>query len=62
MYLYLAVSATAISAALVREEDRKQLPVYYVNQTFQGAEAKYPRIKKITFALIVDLRKLQPYF
>ena len=62
MNLYLAVSTTAVSIALIQEEDRKQLLVYYVSQTFQGAEAKYPRIKKITFALIVALRKLQPYF
>ena len=62
MNLYLAVSTIAVSIALIQEEDRKQLLVYYVSQTFQGAEAKYPRIKKITFALIVALRKLQPYF
>ena len=62
MNLYLAVSTIAVSIALIQEEDRKQLLVYYVSQAFQGAEAKYPRIKKITFALIVDLRKLQPYF
>ena len=62
LYLYLAVLTTAMSAALIREEDRKQLPVYYVSQAFQEAEAKYPRIKKIAFALIVSLRKLRPYF
>ncbi|XP_075633554.1 uncharacterized protein LOC142606026 [Castanea sativa] len=31
LYLYLAVSATAISATLIQEEDWKQLPVYYVS-------------------------------
>ena len=51
-----------MSAALIREEDKKQFPVYYVSQAFQGAEAKYPRIGKIAFALIVALRKLRPYF
>ena len=39
-----------------------QLPVYYVNQAFQGAKAKYPRMEKIVFALIVTSRKLHPYF
>ena len=34
LFLYLAVSITAFSAALIREEDRLQLPVYYVNQAF----------------------------
>ena len=62
LYLYLVESATAVSVALIREEDRKQLPVYYVSQVFQGAEAKYPRIEKIAFALIVASRKLWPYF
>ena len=60
--MYLAVSTTAVRAALVWEEDKKQLPVYYVSQAFQGAEAKYPRIEKIAFALIVVSRKLRPYF
>nr|XP_023896956.1 uncharacterized protein LOC112008835 [Quercus suber] len=62
LFLYLAVSATAVSAALIREEDKRQLPVYYVSQAFQGAEARYPRIEKMTFALIVASRKLRPYF
>ena len=34
LYLYLAVSTTAVSAALIREEVKKQLPVYYVSQAF----------------------------
>ena len=62
MYLYLAVSATVMKAALVRKEDRKQLQVYYVNQAFQEAETKYSRIEKIAFTLIVASCKLQPYF
>ena len=62
LYLYLAVSTTAVSAALIREETKKQLSVYYVNQTFQGAESSYPRIEKIAFALIVASRKLRQYF
>ena len=60
--MYLAVSATAISATLIREEGKRQLPVYYVNQTFQGAEFRYPKIEKIAFALIVASRKLRQYF
>ena len=28
LYLYLAVTATTVSAALIREEDKTQLPVY----------------------------------
>ena len=62
LYLYLAVSATTVNADLIREKDKKQLPVYYVTQAFQGAEAKYPRIEKIAFALIIASRKLWQYF
>ena len=62
LFLYIVVSLTAVNAALIREENKLQLPVYYVSQAFQGAEAQYPHIKKITFALIVASRKLRPYF
>ena len=39
-----------------------QLPVYYISQAFQGVEAKYPRIEKIAFTLIIASRKLCLYF
>ena len=51
-----------MSAALIREENGTQLPVYYVSQAFQGAKAKYPLIEKIEFTLIIASRKLRPYF
>ena len=62
LFLYLAVSVTTVSATMIRKENKVQLPVYYVSQAFQDAEARYPGIEKITFALIVASRKLRPYF
>ena len=62
LFLYLVVSTTAVSAALIREENKIQRLVYYISQAFQGAKARYPWIEKITFALIVASRKLRPYF
>ena len=62
LYLYLAVSASVVNATLIREEGKKQLPIYYISQAFQGAESRYPRIEKIVFALIVVSRKLRQYF
>ena len=47
---------------MIQEEAKKQLPVYYVSQAFQGAESNYPRIEKIAFALILASRKLKQYF
>ena len=49
LFLYLAVSNTAISSALIREERNVQKPVYYTSQAFQGVEASYPRMEKIAF-------------
>ena len=34
MYLYLAISNTAISSALIREEGNVQKPIYYTSQAF----------------------------
>ena len=34
MFLYLIVSITAVSAALIKEENRIQRPVYYISQAF----------------------------
>ena len=62
LYLYLVVSNTAVSSALIREEENVQKPVCYTGLAFQGAEANYLRMKKIAFALVVASRKLHPYF
>ena len=62
LFLYLVVSATTVSVALIKEENKIQLLVYYISQAFQGVEVRYLRIEKITFALIVASRKLHPYF
>lgn len=62
MLLYLMASNTIMSATLIREENRVQLPVYYVGQAFHGAKAEYPCMEKIFFALIIASHKLHPYF
>ena len=62
MFLYLAVSQTDVSSTLICEELKVQRSVYYISQSFQGVEARYLRIKKLAFALIVASRELHPYF
>jgi dsDNA-binding SOS-regulon protein len=62
LYLYLAVSPTAVSSALIREEERRQLPVYYTSRALRGAEERYPPMEKLAFALVTVARKLRPYF
>jgi hypothetical protein len=60
--LYLAVSPTAVSSALIREEGGIQLPVYYTSKAFQGAKERYPAMEKLALALVITARKLRPYF
>ena len=62
LYLYIAVSQAAVSAALVREEEGSQRPVYFISRAFRRAEERYPRMEKLAFALVTAARKLKPYF
>ena len=62
LYLYLAVTPHAVSSALIKEEGRVQKPVYYTSRALKGAEARYPQIEKLAFALITTSRKLRHYF
>ena len=56
LFLYLAVSLSAVNAALVREEHGIQYLVYYTSQALQGAEIRYSRIEKLAFALITSVK------
>jgi hypothetical protein len=62
LYLYLAVSPSAVSSALVREDLGVQKLVYFTSKALHGAEERYPRIEKLAFTLIVSARRLRPYF
>ena len=61
LFLYLIVSPAAVSAALVREEDRIQKPVYYTSKALRGAKERYPPVEKLAFALVTVAHKLKPY-
>ncbi|XP_042499339.1 uncharacterized protein LOC122077455 [Macadamia integrifolia] len=60
--LYLATSAVAVSAVVVREEAKTQRPIYYVSHVLLEAETRYRKIEKLALALVVTARKLRPYF
>ena len=62
IFLYLAISPTAVNAALNREEEKVQKPVYYTSRALHGAEERYPPMEKLAFALVMVARKLKPYF
>lgn len=52
----------AVSSALIWEENRIQLPVYYTSWVFCGAEGRYPPMEKLAFTLITVACKLKPCF
>ncbi|XP_071906201.1 uncharacterized protein [Coffea arabica] len=62
LFLYLAVGEGAISAVLVREENKVQKPIYYVSRALQGAEARYSAVERYVLALVHAARKLRTYF
>ena len=47
IYLYLVVSKTSTSIALVREEGGKQHPIFYTSQTMTDTKTRYSIIEKI---------------
>ncbi|GJR21835.1 reverse transcriptase domain-containing protein [Tanacetum coccineum] len=60
--MYLAVANEAVSAVLLTERDEKQMPIYYVSRSFQGAETNYASMEKLTLALVHAARRLKRYF
>ncbi|XP_057451946.1 uncharacterized protein LOC130743735 [Lotus japonicus] len=62
LYLYLAVQENAVSSVLVREEERFQLPVYFVSRSLKGAELRYQMLEKVALTLLTTARRLRRYF
>ncbi|GFY89059.1 hypothetical protein Acr_06g0009990 [Actinidia rufa] len=62
LYVYLSISPTAVSVVLIQEEDQVQKRIYYISKVLMGAEASYPRIEKLAYALMIAARKLRHYF
>lgn len=52
----------AVGAALIREQEGEQRPVYYVSQVLKDVETRYPNLEKFAFALVTASRKLRHYF
>ena len=61
-YIYLLVTEKAIDSVLVKEKEKQQKSMYYVSKALQGAEVRYQKIQKLAFALVINARRLRPYF
>ncbi|XP_022146375.1 uncharacterized protein LOC111015604 [Momordica charantia] len=62
LHLYLAVSASAVSSALIKQKGASQSLVYYTSKAMTEAEIRYPQMEKLTLALVTLARRLRPYF
>ncbi|XP_058075874.1 uncharacterized protein LOC131224597 [Magnolia sinica] len=62
LFLYLVVSSSAVSSALIREVEGKQRPVYYISKAMVPAETRYLSMEKLALSLVVSARRLRPYF
>ncbi|XP_021802463.1 uncharacterized protein LOC110746545 [Prunus avium] len=55
LFVYLAVSNSAISSALIREELGAQHPVFYTSKALLDAETRYPKLEKLILALAIEI-------
>ncbi|XP_059658508.1 uncharacterized protein LOC132304809 [Cornus florida] len=62
LIMYLAISNTSTSAALIRNEGKRQYPIFYTSKTMTDAETRYSKAKKVILALIYAKKKLRHYF
>ncbi|KAL0445706.1 UNVERIFIED_CONTAM: hypothetical protein Slati_1698500 [Sesamum latifolium] len=62
LYLYLSATSQAVSSVLIREQEGKQMPIYYVSKVLNGAEGRYTPIEKMALDLVITARRLHPYF
>jgi hypothetical protein len=66
LLLYIAASASAVSAALVEEKydvgQLKEVPVHFVSEALLGAKKFYSELEKMTCTVVMAARKLKPYF
>jgi ribonuclease HI len=66
LLLYVAVSHSAMSAALVQEkldgQAKKQAPVYFVSKVLSPSKKNYTELEKILYAVLMASRKLRHYF
>ncbi|GKD11636.1 reverse transcriptase domain-containing protein [Tanacetum coccineum] len=59
LVMYLAASEESISAVLLAERGKKQIHVYFVSLTLQGAKIEYLKLEKLILALIYAARRLR---
>lgn len=62
LYMYLAVSNHAMSALVLRHQDKTQRPMYYINKTLVDSKTRYLPLEKMALALVHAMGKLPHHF
>ena len=62
LFAYIAVAPHAVSLVLIRIDDGKQQPVYYMSKSLHDAEIRYLPLEKAILAVVHGMRKLLHYF
>jgi hypothetical protein len=66
LLLYIAASPYAVSVALVQEQNREgttqQCLVYYISEVFMDSKCNMTELEKISYAVVMESRKLCHYF
>ena len=62
MFAYIAVAPHAVSLVLIRVDDGKQRPIYYMSKSLHNAEIRYLPLEKAILAVVHGTRKLPHYF
>src|SRR5919201_5117015 len=68
MLLYISATKHVVSAAVVVEREepghfyKVQRPVYYISEVLTPSKAKYIRVQKVLYAILITSRKLRHYF
>ncbi|GJZ49180.1 reverse transcriptase domain-containing protein [Tanacetum coccineum] len=62
LIMYLVALTESISAVLLMEREKRQVPIYFISRVLQEAELNYSRLEKLILALVHAARRLRRYF
>ena len=62
LYIYLAATDKAVSAAIILDDSGEQKPVCYTSKTMNATETRYLPLEKSALVLFITSKKLPHYF
>ena len=62
LFAYITITPHAVSLVLIRVDNSRQRPIYYVSKSLHEAEIHYLPLEKAILAVVHGTRKLPHYF